>query len=80
MSLRLQPTRIAAADADGCLVFSDAGLVAVLACLTDMHGEMAGKWFLEAGFGDLHWQKHNVFSDLEAAKDWIMKQVAIAGP
>ena len=71
MKLELRPTRLAAADADGFLVFSDAGLVAVLVQLSSMHGEAAGRWFLEAGFGELDRHKHALFPDLETAQNWI---------
>jgi hypothetical protein len=71
VKLELQPTRIAAADADGFLVFSDVGLVAVLVQLSSMHGEAAGQWFLEAGFGELDRHKHALFPDLDTARDWI---------
>jgi hypothetical protein len=71
VKLQLQPTRVAAADADGLLVFSEQGLVAVLVQLSSMHGEAAGQWFLEAGFGELDRHKHAVFPDLDTAQDWI---------
>lgn len=71
MKLELQPTRVAAVDAEGFLVFSDQGLVAVLVQLSDMHGEAAGQWFLEAGFGELDKHKHAVFRDLDTAQKWI---------
>jgi hypothetical protein len=75
MSLRLEPTRIAAADAEGLLVYSDDGLVAVLARLSDLHGEIAGQWYFEAGFGEFDRHKHMVFREIDAARRWIASQI-----
>jgi hypothetical protein len=36
-----------------------------------MHGEAAGQWFLEAGFGELDRHKHALFPDLDTAQGWI---------
>lgn len=51
--------------------FSEQGLVAVLVQLSKIHGEAAGQWFLEAGFGELDHHKHAVFPDLDTARNWI---------
>ena len=75
MTLEMQPTRLAADDADGLLVFSDARLVAVLVRLSEIHEDAAGQWFLEAGFGQLDRHKHAVFPDLETAKNWIAERM-----
>lgn len=80
--LQVQPTKIAAksADTDGRLVFSPRGLVAVLVCLSDMHGEAAGHWFLEAGFGELEDGTHSSFADWATAEAWMCSQLEPAGP
>ena len=75
MTLRLQPTRLAAQDADGLLVFSEAGLVAVLVRLSELHEDAAGQWFVEAGFGKLQWEKQTIFPDLESAQSWIAARI-----
>jgi hypothetical protein len=72
----MQPTQLAADDADGLLVFSDAGLVAVLVRLSELHEDAAGQWFLEAAFGDLDRHKHAIFPDLDSAKTWIAERIA----
>jgi hypothetical protein len=72
----MQPTRLAADDADGLLVFSDAGLVAVLVRLSELHEQAAGQWFLEAGFGELDRHKHAIFPDFHSAKTWIAERIA----
>jgi hypothetical protein len=72
MTFATQPVRVdtSAKDEEGCLVFADGRLVAVLVRLSDEHGEMAGRWFLEAGFGRLDGPQHPTFVDLEAAQAW----------
>jgi hypothetical protein len=79
VTLHLQPTRLAGPDEDGILVFSDVGLLAVLVRLSELHGEMAGQWFLEATFGELHRSRDGLFRDLAAAQEWIAQRVAGVG-
>ena len=38
-------------DEEGCLVLQGGRLVAVLVKLSALHGDLAGGWYLEAGFG-----------------------------
>jgi hypothetical protein len=65
-------------DQEGCLVLHDDCLVAVLVRLSVWHGEAAGGWFYEAGFGLLDGPDHPTFSDLEEAKDYIRGRLAPA--
>jgi hypothetical protein len=67
------------ADNEGCLVFNDDRLVAVLVRLSELHGEAEGAWFIEAGFGRLDMGGINSFPDLEAAEDWILIHIEQAG-
>ena len=73
MTLWLQPVRVdtGGEDEEGCLVFVDGKLAAVLVRLSDQHGDMAGHWFLEHGFGKLDGVEHPIFDGIEAAQDWI---------
>ncbi len=72
MRLALQPVRVATgAEEDGLLVFEEDRLVAVLVQLSDEHGDLAGQWYYEHGFGPLDGVTHPVFPTLEAAQDWI---------
>lgn len=74
MSLDLQPVRVETGtdDEEGCLVFADGRLVAVLVRLSDQHDGLAGQWYHEHGFGPaLDEPAHPVFPTLEAAQDWI---------
>jgi hypothetical protein len=75
VTLHLKPISIAAIDSDGVLVFSEAGLIAVLTRLSGMHGDAAGSWFLEAGFGDLDHHKSVQFPDLDSAQAWILQSI-----
>ena len=56
-------------DGDGRLLFIDERLVAVLCCLSAMHEELEGRWFIEHGF-DLH-ETTNTFATLEEASAWV---------
>lgn len=73
MNLRLQPVQVAtgSADTESQLVFADGYLVAVLVRLSDAHEEVAGMWFLEAGFGRVDHPDPPTFSDLDEAGAWI---------
>ncbi|GJD53078.1 hypothetical protein OPKNFCMD_5849 [Methylobacterium crusticola] len=78
MSLHFQPVQVAtgSADTESQLVFADGFLVAVLVRLSDDHGEDAGLWFLEAGFGRVDDPLQPTFSDLGEAQDWIERRLA----
>jgi hypothetical protein len=80
MSLMLQPVRVAnGPDEEGLLVFTGEGrLVAVLTRLSDQHQDLAGHWYLEAGFGRLDAGPHHAtFADLDTARTWILERLAI---
>jgi hypothetical protein len=78
MNLRLQPVQVAtgSSDAESHLVFSDGFLVAVLVRLSDEHGDAAGSWFLEAGFGRVDHPDPPTFIDLDEAQDWVAQRLA----
>ncbi len=63
-----------AADQEGCLVFADNRLVAVLVRLSKEHGRKAGRWYLEHGFGKLEGPVHPIFADLDEAQDWLAQR------
>jgi hypothetical protein len=77
MTLHLQPVQIAtgSSDAESRLVFANGFLVAVLVRLSEDHGEDAGKWFLEAGFGRVDDQSQPKFIDLDDAQAWIQQRL-----
>lgn len=78
MSLRLQPVQVATGsdDQESQLVFHEGFLVAVLVRLSDEHGDKAGKWFLEAGFGQVDDPDPPQFADLAEAQGWITARLA----
>jgi hypothetical protein len=71
MKLGFQPVTVDtnAPDEEGCLVFANDRLVAVLVRLSEEHGKKAGRWFLEHGFGKLDGPAHPDFTDLNEARD-----------
>ena len=72
MTLTTMPVRVATGhDEEGCLVFADDRLLAVLVRLSDADGALAGHWFLEAGFGVVDGVDHPTFPDLDAAQEWL---------
>ncbi len=79
MNLSLQPVRVETGgpDEDGCLVFSDGKLVAVLVRLSDEHEDedLAGHWFLEAGLGRLDGPTHPTFINIDDAQAWIARRL-----
>ena len=80
MSLRLQPVQVAtgSSDTERQLVFADGFLVAVLVRLSDDHGDEAGMWFLEVGFGRVGDPRQPKFADLDAAQAWIRDRLVAA--
>jgi hypothetical protein len=67
-------------DQDGRLVFADERLVAVLVRLSDRHGENAGHWYVEHGFGPLDGRAHPTFDGLDAAEAWIAMRLERTRP
>ena len=78
MKLGFQPVTVEtnAADEDGCLVFADNRLVAVLVRLSHEHGRKAGRWYLEHGFGKLGGLAQPIFTDLDEAQDWVAQRIS----
>lgn len=79
MTFALQPVRVATSashDEEGLLVFLDALLVAVLVRLSEGYDDLAGRWFLEHGFGSLDGPAHPTFADIETAQNWIEARLA----
>ncbi|WP_019905564.1 hypothetical protein [Methylobacterium sp. 77] len=78
MNLHLQPVQVATGcqDREGRLVFDEGLLLAILVRLSDMHGDDAGRWCLEIGFGPLSGLQPPPFIDLDAAQAWIADRLA----
>ena len=80
MTLRLQPVQVGTGsyDVDGQLVFADGLLAAVLVQLSDYHEDIAGMWFLEAGFGSVVTTELPLFADIDKAQTWIEQRLTHA--
>ncbi len=77
MKLGFRPVMVDtnAPDEEGCLVFADNRLVAVLVRLSKEHGRKAGRWYLEHGFGKLEGLVPPIFTDLNEARDWVSQRI-----
>ncbi|MDB5475511.1 MAG: hypothetical protein JWP49_1022 [Phenylobacterium sp.] len=81
MDLILQPVMVdTGEEGEGCLVFAEGWLVAVLVRLSDSHEDESGYWFLEKGFGRLDRPDPPSFSDLPTAEQWIKEHLEIRRP
>ncbi|HVI30838.1 hypothetical protein [Phenylobacterium sp.] len=77
MKLDFQPTLVASGeDGEGQLVYRGDYLIAVLVRLSDVQEGLAGRWFLEKGFGPLDTPGSPVFVDLAEAEAWIAARLA----
>jgi hypothetical protein len=82
MTMKLQPVQIATGskDHESRLVFVDGMLVAVLVQLSGEHDSVAGRWFLEAGFGRVDGLHAPIFADLDEAQAWIAGKLSETAP
>jgi hypothetical protein len=74
LDIALHPIAIATASADveGRLVLVDGRLAGVLVLLQDeLYGELGGRWFLEAAFGDFEDGACEIFASLDDAIRWF---------
>jgi hypothetical protein len=58
-------------DHQAMLVFRGGRLLAVLTCLGDLHGDLAGQWFIEAIFQGVQPAHTPVFESLPQFEDWL---------
>jgi hypothetical protein len=58
-------------DNQAVLVLRDGNLVAVLSHLSALHGEMAGKWFVETMFGTTPPVQPRVFTSPDEFVVWL---------
>jgi hypothetical protein len=71
MSVELKEIQIASDyDHDGRLILIDGRLVAVMVRLSELHEQLAGRWYLETGYGVLKNERPS-FLDLDSAVEWI---------
>jgi hypothetical protein len=74
LTLEPVPVETGGPDEEGSLAFVDGRLAAVLVRLSEQHGERAGSWCIEAGFGPFDGPNHPIFADLDAARAWMLKR------
>jgi hypothetical protein len=79
MTVELKPIEVASVDREGQLILFNGVLVGVLVKLSNLHGELAGSWYLETGYDGLR-DERLTFQDLDAAKRWIIDRLADAAP
>ena len=61
-------------DSEAVLVYRDGRLAAVLTCLSEIHGDQQGLWFLEACFVEVRKPPpDNLFETLAEAEDWMKR-------
>jgi len=58
-------------DQEGRLVFRDGRLLAVITRLSDIHPELAGRWFVEATFGRVPIVHPPAFETIDEFEGWI---------
>jgi hypothetical protein len=73
MALSSQPVTLdgEGPDREGTLVFRDSRLLALLTRLDTIHGELAGRWFVETIFGDLPERQPPAFETTGAFGEWL---------
>jgi hypothetical protein len=74
MALSFQPVTLDgdAPDREGTLVFRNGRLLALLIRLEEFHGDLAGKWFVEATFGDVPGGQLPVLENTDAFDRWLV--------
>ena len=60
-------------DRDAVLMLRDGRLVAVLTCLSDMHGVLAGRWFVEAAFRPMGKLVNETIDELASAESLLLR-------
>jgi len=58
-------------DREATLVFRDGRLFAVVSCLSDIHADWAGTWYIEAAFADLPRPQPPTFETLAELEEWL---------
>lgn len=58
-------------DHEGILVFWDGRFVAVLSCLSSIHGNLAEHWFIEAMLGGAPPAQPQTFPTLQDFEKWL---------
>lgn len=80
MAIEFQPVTLDSGDydKDAVLVFRDGRLMAVLTCLSDIHDDLEGKWFVEATFTGIPQVQSPTFAELAEVERWASEPVSRA--
>lgn len=75
MGIEFQPVTLDSGDLDNdaMLVFRDGRLLAVLTCLSDIHEDLHGKWFVEATFTGIPQVQAPTFAELSEVEAWASR-------
>lgn len=73
MSISFQPVRLdtSLGDDEAVLAFRGDSLFAVLSRLGPIHGESAGKWYVEIFFSQVMDHPRTPFSSLDELEQWV---------
>jgi hypothetical protein len=73
MAVSFQPITLDgnAPDSEAMLVYRNERLLAVLVCLSDIHGELTGQWYVEANFGEMPVVHPPAFETIEQFTKWL---------
>ncbi|MGK2911322.1 MAG: hypothetical protein ACSLE1_16200 [Sphingobium sp.] len=73
MTIEFKPVTLDSGDYDNeaMLAFRDGKLLAILTCLSALHGDKEGQWFLETKFADPPEPTSRIFMDLHDAEAWL---------
>lgn len=76
MSVTFRPVHVetGSSDCEGMLVFDADRLIAILICLSDLHEDAAGTWYLE--YGPSLSKAPGMFDSIDRAIAWIEKAIA----
>jgi len=76
MSLEFKPVLLDVDSGDdrGMLILHDGALLGVATKLGEIHGDLAGSWFLETVFDPAIIVPHEPFADIQALHLWLTHQ------
>lgn len=61
-------------DEEGILIFRDGRFLAVACRLGGLHGDLSGRWFIEAGVGPAQDWLGATFRSLTEVEDWAERE------
>jgi hypothetical protein len=70
-----EPIALCGPDEKGMLLLTNGRVAGILVQLSEIHGDLAGQWFLEAGLGPLEGRGRKLFPDLATARSSLVERV-----